>query len=167
MDVLTWGQEDRRGGRSYVVVSAVPGDAIERCGKDYLRRHPGQPEAAEALSEALVSLVRALHDAGLVHRDLYASHVFLHESEGELDLYLIDMARVFAPMRRLFRWGVKDLAQLKYSMPPQWVTVQWDAFLGEYLDGPDAARRRRWALAIDRKVLAMRRRAERKSMKAP
>jgi len=119
-----------------------------------------------------VDLVANLHAAGHVHRDLYASHIFLDAEGGRVQLYLIDLARVFVPRWRVFRWRVKDLAQLKYSMPPAWVEAHWDGFLAAYLrrlaGGPSVEQafepaRARLAAAIDRKVEHMRRRAARKA----
>jgi tRNA A-37 threonylcarbamoyl transferase component Bud32 len=141
--------------RSYIVMSAVPGDALERCFDDFLRRCSAAE--LERFNAGLVELVRGLHAAGLVHRDLYASHIFLDAAAGGPGLYLIDLARAFAPRWRRFRWRVKDLAQLKYSMPSEWLEKHWEAFLGGYL--ADAREdTRRWAKAVDRKAADMLRR---------
>jgi len=165
MDAIAWGQETGlpllAARRSYLVVSSVPGDAIERCGEEFLA---SRPDAAEQLTDRLAQLVAALHAAGYVHRDLYASHVFLDASGDEVSLYLIDLARMFAPLRRKFRWRVKDLAQLKYSMPPPWVEACWDGFLDAYL-ARCPGRRDRCDRAIDRKVTAMRLRARRHALR--
>ena len=147
--------------RSYLIVTAVPGDALERCFEGFLRRHAGDGAAA-AVTKRLARLVRSLHDAGHVHRDLYASHVFLDEAGGRPRVYLIDLARMFSPRWRRFRWYVKDLAQLKYSMPPGWVAAFWQTFLGEYLPGVGPRGRRAVGEAVDRKVASIRRRAERR-----
>lgn len=159
MRAVTVGEElDRLGvRRSYIIVSAVPGDALERCLESFLRRRESDEQAVERFNDALVALVRRLHSAGYVHRDLYASHVFLDETPGAAKLYLIDLARMFAPQRRRFRWFVKDLAELKHSMPAAWVERYWREFLARYLGG--AGRAPRWAAAIDRKVARIRRRA--------
>jgi hypothetical protein len=100
-----------------------------------------------------------------VHRDLYASHIFADRRGGRTDLYLIDLARVFRPRWRLRRWRVKDLAQLKYSMPQTWTAACWDEFLGQYLRrlSIDADRRQAcWQRAIDRKVARMKDRSSRR-----
>jgi len=147
--------------RSYIVLDAVPGDALERCFADCLARW----DAAEVqrFNAALVELVRGLHAAGWVHRDLYASHVFLDEAPDGPRLRLIDLARCFAPRWRRFRWRVKDLAQLGYSMPPAWVEQYWDEFLTGYLAG--GGQQGRWERAIGRKVATMRRRHRRRQRK--
>ncbi len=150
-----WGAQ-----RSYIVLTAVPGDALERCFGDFLDRRGGTA-AVEAFNDALVGLVARLHLAGLVHRDLYASHIFLEEAEDGPKLYLIDLARVFRPRWRRFRWRVKDLAELKYSMPAQWVDRHWRVFLEGYL-ARIGGRLGSWAKAVDRKVAGMRRRKARR-----
>lgn len=164
MRVMAWGAErgplaPRRG---YVIVTGVPGEALSRCFDGFLARFGGDEDAMRRFNAALVELACKLHAAGLVHRDLYAAHVFLDETPRRVKLYLIDLARVFAPRWRRFRWRVKDLAQLKYSMPAAWVERHWGAFLEAYLAGAGApGRAGRWAAAIDRKVASMRRRRPR------
>lgn len=149
-------------GRSYLIVSAVPGDALERCFDEYLASH--DTAASGELTRRLARLVRSLHEAGLAHRDLYASHLFLDESDGREDLYLIDLARVIRPGLRRRRWFVKDLAQIRYSMPSAWTDRHWDAFLAEYLgDAGDVAV---WNGLVDRKVAEMCRRDGRRRARA-
>jgi hypothetical protein len=145
-------------GQSYVIVTAASGDALERCFSPLLEA--GEVDAVAAVTLRLAELVRKLHRAGFAHRDLYASHVFLDRSAGAIRLGLIDLARMFRPRIRRFRWFVKDLAQLKYSMPPAWVDDWWGPFLDAYLsEGIEP--RRRWAEAVDRRLCAMRRRQQR------
>lgn len=147
--------------RSYLIVTAVPGEALERCFGAYLA---GRDAAAVAgLTARLAGMVRSLHRAGYVHRDLYASHVFLDESAGRGELYLIDVARMLRPRLRKRRWFVKDLAQLKYSMPAAWTARYWPGLLEEYLGGAGDRRRRMWDDMIDRKVESMRRHEDRRS----
>jgi tRNA A-37 threonylcarbamoyl transferase component Bud32 len=158
--------EDAPTRRSFVLVTAVPGEALERCGAAFLERHEEAPAAVDALTAGLAALVRGLHGAGLVHRDLYASHVFLTEGPDGQALHLIDMARMLYPRVRPFRWRVKDLAALKYSMPAVWVDGWWAAFLAAYLGDVSARVRQRWERAIGRKAARItrhdRRRASRK-----
>jgi len=151
--------------RSYIVVTLVPGDAIERCGKDFLDRHADMPEIISEFTSGLVTLASNMHMAGLVHRDFYSSHIFLHSREGGLSFYLIDLARAFRPAFRMFRWRVKDLAQLKFSMPEKWVSKCWDDFIAGYLEVFDDPGITRWNSAIDARVSRMRRRMKRKESK--
>jgi len=161
MQAVSWGEEPgllpRRG---YLVVAAVPGDALERAGREFLAR-ADQQGAVEEFTRRLADLVRALHGAGLVHRDLYSSHIFLHDAPGGPELHLIDLARAFRPRWRTFRWFVKDLAQLKCSMDGAWVASCWEAFLRRYLGDGAEGELVRYNRAVDRKVAAMRSRARR------
>ncbi len=162
MNAVTMGEQRDALGvrRSYIIVTSVPGEALERCFDDFLTRHDLGGAVMKRFNDALVNLVVSLHSAGLVHRDLYASHIFLDETPAGLKLYLIDLARVFAPKWRTFRWRVKDLAQLKYSMPPAWVNRHWDDYLRRYLS--DTGDAKLWSAEIDRKVASMRQRQRKK-----
>jgi heptose I phosphotransferase len=133
------------------------------------------------MTDKLAAVVRTLHQAGLVHRDLYACHVFAHDRgqtrdagetpathEGKMpsphaDLYLIDLARVFRPRWLTFRWRVKDLAQLHYSMPAAWVEKYWARFLEQYLTPDRSSHRDRWQRAVVRKSESIRQRQLRKA----
>lgn len=148
--------------QGYVVVSCVGGQSLEKLAPELA----GDEQAARRLTEALIDLVGRFHAAGLVHRDLYACHIFVDRlDDGSLALSLIDLARVFRPRWRAFRWCVKDLAQLKYSMPPAWTSRWWDAFLRGYL-GDRAGEAARWDRAIGRKVAAIARHTGRKIQRA-
>lgn len=153
--------------RSYIIVTAVPGDALERNGTAFFARHQNNGDVLKLFNDKLVELVRRMHSSGLVHRDLYASHIFLHDHDGHIELFLIDLARVFRPWwRRKFRWRVKDLSQLKYSFPQFWVSQYWKKFMDGYLAPDIDEQRRRWERAIDKKVAAMQKRAKRKAKSA-
>lgn len=164
MEEIAFGQQGGLLGarRSFIVVLAVPGEALERCFQSYYDRHGDDKATMAQFTLALADLVRKLHQAGCVHRDLYASHVFLDESAGKPSLWLIDLARVFRPRWRMFRWRVKDLAALYYSMPQAWVEGHGSSFLEEYLSPPERAGAAKWRRAIEKKVRRMRKRAARK-----
>jgi hypothetical protein len=74
--------------------------------------------AFDLLLEPSADLAAKLHRVGLHHRDLYLCHFFVKTDQANVDLKLIDAARV----RRLpgvftrNRWIVKDLSQFWYSM---------------------------------------------------
>lgn len=168
MEGVIFGEDSPRPwpGRSYIIVTAVPGDAMARCFERFLALNPGR-EAGEAISRKLAKMVSTLHAGGWVHRDLYAAHIFLDESPDGVCLYLIDLARMFRPRWRRFRWRVKDLAQLRYSMPAAWTDRWWDFFLAEYLGPPRQAQADRYNRAVDRKVGRMLRRSRRKQLGKP
>jgi len=76
------------------------------------------------LLRKLALLARRMHEAGLFHRDFYLGHLFVKDrEEGEMELYLIDLQRVFRPRWRIERWRIKDLASLNFSAPRGWVTA--------------------------------------------
>ncbi len=152
MQVLAWGQQPPR---SYILVTSVPGEAVERCGNAFFARYGQDMTVCDAFTWQLANMASRLHQAGLFHRDFYASHVFLEIRDELPHLYLIDLARIIAPRFRRFRWVVKDLAQLKYSMPDRWVNGYWEGFLQRYLEHPSGPGLRRLQRAIDRKVQRM------------
>ena len=169
MEAVACGEEFSLVGakRSFLLATEVPGDALERCFEDFLDRNADAPQEVMAVTGKLAGLVSALHRAGYVHRDLYASHIFMDESDARPELYLIDLARMFRPRRRTFRWRVKDLAQLKYSMPAGWLASHWEGFLKVYFNGAPAGEPlAAWTQAIDEKVAWMRARSERKRLAA-
>lgn len=161
MQVLAWGAMPCPLGAapSFLLVTAVPGDALERCGEAWLAG--GGAERGELLAVELARLARRLHDAGYVHRDFYASHVFLHDRDGRPELWLIDLARAIRPRLRKLRWFVKDVAQLKHSMPPAWTAGHWRTFLRHYLVGVSDGGVARFDRKVDAKLAAMRRKQER------
>ena len=151
--------------RSYILVTSVPGEALERSGEAFFDKYANEPDVITELTRSLVKLSVDMHKAGYVHRDYYASHIFMHENEGQIELYLIDLARAFKPCCRKFRWRVKDLAQFKFSMPERWVSTQWDAFISEYLSSFADLRTDVWNKAIEAKVDKMKNRMKRKAKK--
>lgn len=144
--------------RSYILLLEVPGTALEHCAEEFFTQNADRPEVLEDFTHRLAELVAKLHKSGYVHRDLYTSHIYLDYCGGDIQLRLIDVARMFRPRICVFRWRVKDLAQLKYSMPPAWLERYWDTFLRGYLRLVGAANGARYAAAVSRKVARMRRR---------
>ena len=138
--------------RSYILLAAVPGEALEQCLEPFMDAHGLAGRQVVEFTRQLAWLVRRFHRAGLVHRDLYTSHVFMDTSGDELRLTMIDLARVFRPCWRRFRWRAKDLAQLKYSMPDRWLETYWAAFSEAYFQGTPDRVQARYQQAIDRKV---------------
>jgi hypothetical protein len=71
----------------------------------------------DRLLNPTADLAANLHKAGLHHRDLYLCHFFAKPVNDEMDIRLIDTARV-KKLPGIFtrsRWIVKDLAQFWYS----------------------------------------------------
>ena len=144
--------------RSYIILTEVPGQSLERIAESFLTACTERDGAVENFSRRLAELVKKLHAAGFVHRDLYASHIFLDQREDDFELHLIDLARMFSPRCRMFRWRVKDLAQLRYSMPAGWVQQHWKSFMRTYLGETADREFGRFNRAVMRKEARIRRR---------
>ncbi len=148
---------------SYIIVTEVPGEKLESIICGFLDDNTAAPQAVEAFTLSLADAVRKFHAAGYVHRDLYCCHLFADRHAGEFEFYLIDLARAFRPKWRRGRWLVKDLAQLKFSMPrARWSNQYWDQFMRRYLDSDDEQIIETWNRRIGRKVRWMQRRTRRK-----
>ncbi len=103
---------------SLLLTAEVPGQSLEQWLPQAVERRALHREAKERIARQLASLVARLHSAGLYHRDLYVSHIFVHPlADGDPELYLIDLQRVRQARWRQRRWRIKDLAALHYSTP--------------------------------------------------
>lgn len=124
--------EDVRDGvefESVCVTSQVQGISLERWLAEMPARMSPSHSDVRAMIKPLASLVRRLHEVGLVHRDLYASHIFVDTSTTPPTMTLIDLQRIMRPFWWRHRRVVKDLAALNYSCPPDRVSrcdrVRW------------------------------------------
>lgn len=93
--------------------------------------------AFEKLLKPTADLAAKLHLADLHHRDLYLCHFLAQSDNEDMDLRLIDTARV-ARLESIFtrgRWIVKDLAQFWYSTTKLPISdTQRDAWLKRYAE---------------------------------
>jgi heptose I phosphotransferase len=87
------------------------------------------------LSLRVAAIAGRFHRAGFNHRDLYCCHFFIREeAAGDFEVRMIDLQRVQHRTRLRRRWIVKDLAQLHYSAPREWVSCSRQlAFFKQYL----------------------------------
>jgi hypothetical protein len=110
--------------RSFIMLHEVSGQALEKWvprNAAPLEQEDDLPGRRARLYE-LAEFVAEFHGSGFAHRDLYLSHIFIHETnEGTAKdggrYTLIDLQRVFRPRWRQQRWVIKDLAALHYSSP--------------------------------------------------
>lgn len=115
--VVAFGEriEKNRATRSAVLSEAVPGKSLEEWAREWTLNDRSMIDAA---SRGVCDIARKLHAAGLVHRDLYLSHLYFDpDSPEDRQVHLIDLNRVMTPTFRTGRWIVKDLAALNYSVP--------------------------------------------------
>jgi len=118
-------------GPSFIATAEIEGRRLE----DQVKFLCGKFREKRGIIAALADCVRRMHRAGLNHRDLYLSHVFLQTSAQGLRPALIDLQRVQQKARESNRWVVKDLAALNYSSPPSAVSrADRMRFLHRYLD---------------------------------
>ena len=79
---------------------------------------PADPAARRRLAMGVADFVRRLHEAGVVHRDLYLCHLLLRAdawAAGEVELAVLDLhrARILSPVPDY--WRRRDLAALLFS----------------------------------------------------
>lgn len=84
------------------------------------RSRPGSPGFKWTLIRRVGEIAKAMHDAGVNHRDFYLGHFLVSRSalEGEQDeaaIHLIDLHRSQVRGRVPRRWRVKDIGGLYFS----------------------------------------------------
>ncbi|MGE3175699.1 MAG: lipopolysaccharide kinase InaA family protein [Planctomycetota bacterium] len=153
---------ERRGGSSLLCTAAVPGRPLDAVLLES-HRHGRFAAAVRFACEVVAPRIAALHDHGLVFRDLYWNHLFATSLRPDAELSFVDVERVFRPRWRRFRWWIKDLAGLLASLPVEPSTRDAGRFLCAYL-GHRGMRDRR---AVHRWFAACRRKARRIRAHAP
>ncbi len=118
--VAAFGRRGRNPARqqSFVVCDALEGYASLEDITDAWRTTPPRPGERRALILALADLTRALHAAGVNHRDYYLCHVLADTAalaRGEARLAVIDLHRAQVRRRTPRRWMLRDLAALHFS----------------------------------------------------
>ncbi|MCA8968222.1 MAG: hypothetical protein KDC95_00510 [Planctomycetes bacterium] len=107
-------------GPGVTIQAALPGEGLDEV---FPRAHPVARTRC-ALAD-LLPLVRELHGAGYVHRDLYLGHVLGQlDDSGRIRIHgLVDVARATTRHGWGHRLRVKDLAALFVSLAP-WVETR-------------------------------------------
>lgn len=94
------------------------------------------PATIPAALPPIVELAARLHAEGLHHQDLYLCHFFVRPDEPshQTPIHLIDAGRVhrLPPWPLRFRWVVKDLAQLIFSLRRLNLHAEADRALDHY-----------------------------------
>lgn len=69
------------------------------------------------LIEKVARLIRAMHDSGLNHRDLYLCHIHINKKINfdDIDIHLIDLHRAQVRSQVPLRWLIKDLGGFMHS----------------------------------------------------
>jgi hypothetical protein len=126
LDVVAYGKlED---GRGFIISDDLSGyEASDKLIKS--------PDDFDRLLISTADLAAKLHRSGLHHRDLYLCHFFAKVTADDVDVKLIDTARVkrLPGVLTRRRWIVKDLAQFWYSTLAVSIDAkQRDAWLARY-----------------------------------
>lgn len=107
--------------QSFLITEEISGRSLEKrlpaCLTDL---NPLQdPALRRQFLARLADWIAVFHRNGFCHRDLYLSHLFLTDDD---QFVLIDLHRTFRPRWFKQRWRLKDLTQLYYSAPGQWIS---------------------------------------------
>lgn len=106
--------------QSFIITDALQ-DSVTL--KDVTEKWPTQPPAykeKQALLQSVVHIARAMHAAGMNHRDFYLCHFRMLTTDGFVDdnappLYLMDLHRAQLRSAVPLRWCIKDIAALYFS----------------------------------------------------
>lgn len=76
-------------------------------------------ELKSRIIKSIAHLARKMHTAGFNHRDFNATHVLISpkDASSNVSLALFDLQRLDRKKWVRFRWMIKTLAELNYSMP--------------------------------------------------
>ena len=144
---------------SAILTEELTGQSLERWAKTFSAYEELSRLVRQRIIESLAQLVSKLHSAGLVHRDLYLSHIFVDGLQDRSPrLFLLDLQRVLQPRRRFRRWVIKDLAALNYSTPA-FVASRTDRWrflrqYGRHLGLPDNLRNLARAVSVKTRRIA-------------
>lgn len=108
--------------RSFLVTESFePYIALEQLMELHPNRLRGETGShyKRKLIEAVAKTARRMHEAGANHRDFNATHVLVgpEAADGLPKIALFDLQRVDRRRWQRFRWMVKTLAELNYTLP--------------------------------------------------
>lgn len=123
---------------SFIICDALEGrNSLEDVTASWLQTPPS-PVTKRRLVRAVAAFARAMHDAGVVHRDFYICHLLAcGTAAGQVDLAVIDLHRAQLHGRIPRRWLRRDLAALLFSVLDLPLTRRdWLRFLEVYRQRP-------------------------------
>jgi heptose I phosphotransferase len=125
MSVVAFGQEGKslQSQRSFLVTKELTNvQSLENICRDW-SVNPPSLKFKRALIEQVASIAKKLHDNGINHRDFYICHFLLDIAGGAAEyenckpkLFLIDLHRAQIRRKLPFRWRVKDIGGLYFSV---------------------------------------------------
>lgn len=160
-----WGWHSARQ-RSFVVCDALDGfasmEALAGC-------RSLTPLMRRRLLLATAALLRAMHAAGVHHRDCYAAHILANAAAwaaGRVELAVIDLHRARVRNALPRRWRRRDLAALLFSASAFAPTKRELARFARAYGGEASPRDARLWRGVLRRAAQLRRRAERRGRPA-
>lgn len=154
VDPVAWGwQKDKVGGNSFLLTAELTDyrPLQSYLDNDLIMR---SAEKRYAISNALSSMLAAIHDAGLAHADLFTWHIFLRPSWSSYKLQPIDLERsrkkgkmICLSSFKIKRKQIDDLASLHLTVP--WPLVSFSERMRFFHD----YRKKRGMLGSGRKLL--------------
>lgn len=155
--------------RSFIVTRALSG--MINLETPAARQEAGGPAGSPGrarLIRRIAATARALHDNGIIHRDLYLCHFLFDPADQDRDdvaLHLIDLHRAQVRHRVPRRWRVKDIGGLYYSALDAGLTSRERfRFVRAYSGGPlgQALARPGFWRRVERRARALRRAEQRR-----
>lgn len=105
-------------GQSFIICDALMNHVSLETLAERWAGQPPPPRLRRRMILAVADLARAMHDAGVNHRDLYLCHILADAdalARGEARLTLIDLHRAQTRRSVPRRWRLRDLAALWFS----------------------------------------------------
>lgn len=125
MSVVAFGQDGKflPNQRSFLVTKELTNvQSLEEICRDWSIKPPSI-KFKRTLIKQVASIAKKLHDNNINHRDFYICHFLLDISNGiseyesrKLKLFLIDLHRAQMRSKLPFRWRVKDIGSLYFSV---------------------------------------------------
>ncbi|GAB3105369.1 lipopolysaccharide core heptose(I) kinase RfaP [Aestuariicella hydrocarbonica] len=119
MSVAAFGEKGQNPARqlSFIVTDAIePSISLEDLAIEW-REQPPSLQQKRAVMATVCHMARAMHEAGVNHRDFYICHFLLRNRTftNDPDLAIIDLHRALIHKKIPYRWRLKDLASLYFS----------------------------------------------------
>jgi heptose I phosphotransferase len=103
--------------KSYVITKAVENAITLEDFCKYWKENPPSIQLKRQLIIKIATISKQIHDAGINHRDFYICHFLLDQTNiNLLKLTVIDWHRAQIRKKVPFRWRVKDIAGLYFSV---------------------------------------------------
>lgn len=104
--------------------------------EDYILNHPKTLEGEDnhkkkrRILKEIATYARTMHDSGMNQKDFNATHILLHNIDDDRPkVALFDLQRVDRNICNNYRWPIKALAELNYTLPQSLFSEEDRVFL--------------------------------------